>query len=285
MYAIVTDGSCDLPEALCRENQLTVIPLYYTLSGAVTRKFPDPDKPFDPKDFYRMLRTGIQVTTAAPSIGDFQHWIQPLLEMGKDVLYIGFSSGLSGTYNAARLAALELAEDFPERKIHILDSKCGSLGLGLLLLETVRMQKGGCSFEEACLFAEQTARRIRHWFTVDDLMHLRRGGRIGSGTAVVGTVLQIKPLLRMSTEGTLEMFSKTRARRNVLKQLADLVGENMQPGSMAAISHGDALEDAYFIRDILRRVYHVQQILITDIDPVVGGHGGPGAIAAFCVQK
>lgn len=284
-YAIVTDGACDLPESICREYDLTVIPLYYTLSGAVTKRFPDRGDPFDPQDFYKMLRSGIQVKTSSPSPDDFRSRLIPLLQAGKDVLYIGFSSGVSGTFNVARLCAQELREEFPERQITVLDSLCCSLGLGLVVLEALKLQKKGGSYEEVLTLARTHAARMHHWFTVDDLMHLKRGGRIGSGTAVVGTVLQIKPLLRMSTEGTLEVFSKTRARRNALKQLADLVGENILPGTWAAISHADCLEDARFVRDILRRVYRLENILMADIDPAVGGHGGPGAIAVFCLGK
>lgn len=284
-YAIVTDGSCDLPKNICSEYGLTVIPLYYTLSGAVTKRYPDREKGFDSEDFYKMLRSGIQVKTSSPNLDDFRDVFVPLLKSGKDVLYIGFSSGLSGTFNVGRLCAQELREEFPERKITVLDSLCASLGLGLVVLETLKLQRRGGSYEDAVSLARSHAARMHHWFTVDDLMHLKRGGRIGSGTAVMGTVLQIKPLLRMSTEGTLEVFSKTRARRNALKQLADLVGENILPGTAAAISHANCLEDARFIRDILRRVYRLDNILIEDIDPAVGGHGGPGAIAVFCLGK
>lgn len=282
-FMIFTDGPCDLPKSYCEEHDITVIPLYVSLAGA--NPVPFPADSFDTKAFYDALREAKPVKTSAPNIGDFKSAMTPCLRAGKDILYVGFSAALSATYNAGRLAAEELMAEFPERKILCINSKCASLGQGLLVHLIAEKRATGSTLEEAHAYGEQMISRIRHWFTVDDLMHLKRGGRISGSTAILGTMLQIKPILRVNEEGGLESFSKIRGRRAALKQLADYIGENMVPDTMTAISHGDCEEDMQFVRDILRRKYGVKQILINQIDPVVGAHSGPGTLAVFYVDK
>lgn len=282
-FALFTDGACDLPVQYCKEEHITVVPLYYTLSSATTYCYPEQDSEFDAKEFYQMLRSGIQSKTAAPSIEDFISYMRPVLEQGKDVLYLAFSAKLSGTFNVARLAADELSEEFPDRKILILNTRCVSLGQGLLVMQVAEKIKTGCTLEEAFLFAENLSLRIQHLCVMDDLMFLKRGGRISSSTAFVGSVLQIKPMLRTNTEGELEVFSKSRGRKNAVKQLADIVGKNTLPNTTVCISHADSMEDAVFIRDILRRVYNIRSIIIQDIGPVLGSHSGPATVAAFSI--
>ncbi len=283
-YVIFTDGPCDLSESYCKEHELTVVPLYCTLSTGGTVQFPARED-FNAKEYYDSLRNGVTVKTAAPSIEDYKNRMIPMLKAGKDILYLGFSAKLSGAYNAGRLAAQELMEEFPGRKVLCVNTKCASLGEGLLVTLVVEKRESGASIEEAHAYAEEMAPKIRHWFTVDDLMHLKRGGRIGAGTAIFGTMLQIKPLLRVNDEGGLESFDKVRGRRASLMKIADFIGENMVPDSRVAISHGDCEEDANFVRDILRRKYGVKQIIMNLVDPIVGGHSGPGTVAVFCVDK
>ncbi len=283
-YVIFTDGPCDLPESYCKEHDLTVIPLYCTLSSGGTIQYPANEK-FDFKNYYDALRNGVTVKTAAPSMEDFKKRMAPVLREGKDILYLGFSAKLSGSYNVGRLAADDLMEEFPGRKVLCVNTKCASLGEGLLVTLVVDKMEAGASLEEAYAYAEEMVPKIRHWFTVDDLMHLKRGGRISAGTAIFGTMLQIKPLLRVNEEGGLESFDKIRGRRAALKQLADYIGENMVPDTLVALSSADCDEDAQFVKDILRRKYGIKRILTSSIDPVVGGHSGPGTVAAFCVDK
>ncbi len=282
-FVIITDGPCDLPKNYCEEHDIAVIPLYVSLAGANPVHFPAAE--FDTKAFYDALREAKPVKTSAPSIEDFKKAMEPYLKAGKDVLYVGFSAKLSATYNAGRLAADDLMEAYPERKILCINSKCASLGQGLLVHLLVEQRESGCSLEETHAYGEQMVPRIRHWFTVDDLMHLKRGGRISGSTALLGTMLQIKPILRVNEEGGLEPFSKIRGRRAALKQLADYVGENMVPDTMTAISHGDCEEDMQFVRDILRRKYGVKKMLTNLVDPIVGAHSGPGTLAVFYVDK
>ena len=282
-FVILTDGPCDLPESYCREHNVTVVPLYVSLAGA--NPVPFPADTFDTKAFYDALREAKPVKTSAPSIEDCKAAMLPALRAGKDILYVGFSSKLSAAYNTARLAAEDLKEQFPEREVFCLDSKCASLGQGLLVDLLVQKRENGCGLEETFAYGEQMVPRIRHWFTVDDLMHLKRGGRISGTTAVLGTMLQIKPILKVNEEGGLEPHSKIRGRRAALKQLADYVGENMVPDTMTAISHGDCEEDMQFVRDILRRKYGVKKIMVNLVDPVVGAHSGPGTLAVFYVDQ
>lgn len=282
-FVILTDGPCDLPKSYCEEHDLTVIPLYVSLAGANPVPFPAAE--FDTKAFYDALREAKPVKTSAPSIEDFKNAMEPYLKAGKDILYVGFSAKLSATYNAGRLAADDLMEAYPQRKILCINSKCASLGQGLLVHLLVEKRENGSSLEDTHAYGEAMVPRIRHWFTVADLMHLKRGGRISGSTAILGTMLQIKPILRVNEEGGLEPYSKIRGRRAALKQLADYVGENMVPDTMTAISHGDSEEDAQFVRDILRRKYGVKKIMMNLVDPIVGAHSGPGTLAVFYVDK
>lgn len=282
-FVIITDGPCDLPASYCEEHRVTVVPLYVSIASAAPVYFPA--ETFDTKAFYDSLRETIPVKTSAPSMDDFKKYMLPFLQDGKDILYVGFSAKLSATFNVARLAAEELMEAYPQRKILCLNSKCASLGQGLFVTLLVNKRENGCTLEETFAYGEKMVPRIRHWFTVADLMHLKRGGRISSSTAILGTMLQIKPILRVNEEGGLEPYSKVRGRRTALKELADYVGENMVPDTLTAISHGDSEEDALFVRDILRRKYGVKKTMINLIDPIVGAHSGPGTIAVFYVDK
>ncbi|MBE6848697.1 MAG: DegV family protein [Ruminococcus sp.] len=282
-FVIFTDGPCDLTKSYCEEHNITVIPLYVSLDGG--EPVPFPADTFDTKEFYAALRQGKDVKTSAPSIDDVKRYMQTALSAGKDILYAGFSAKLSATFNTARLAAEDLKEQYPAREILCLDTKCASLGQGLFVDLLVQKRESGVGLEETFAYGEQMVKRIRHWFTVDDLMHLKRGGRVSGTTAILGTMLQIKPILRVNEEGGLEPYSKIRGRRAALKQLADYIGENMVPGSTIAISHGDCEEDLQFVRDIMRRKYGVKKMLINLIDPVVGAHSGPGTLAVFYVDK
>lgn len=281
-FRIVTDGACDLPPDWCAAHHITVLPMYYSLASAMPEAFPGKGN-FLTEEFYRLLQEGTLVRTSAPSIEDCKALMRPILAEGKDILYTGLSSQLSGTFNVVRLSVMELKEEFPERRMLVIDSKCASLGLGMLVQMLAEQCEVG--LEEAGIYCTQMRSRIRHLFTVGDLMYLKRGGRISSGAAVVGTMLQIMPLLHITPEGTLESYGKVRGRKTVLRTLADQTGEAMQPDTSIIVAHCNAEEDAQFIRECLRRKFGIRKVTISQIGPVIGAHAGPGAVGVFSIMK
>ena len=283
-YKIFTDGACDLAEEWCIEHQVTIIPIYYSLSSAVPVPFPN-RKTFRFDDFYEMLRQGTPVRTSAPSLEDCKDFMRPVLEKGEDILYTGLSSRLSGAFNAVRLASLDLKEEFPEREIAVLDSGCASHGLGLLLKQLAEKREKGASFDEICQFCTEARQHIRHFFTVSDLLYLKRGGRISGTTAVMGTVLQIMPIMQMIPAGAIENIAKVRGRKNALRSIADMTGENAKPDTPVIVGHCSTPEDAVFVRDILRRKYNIHDVQIQSLGPIIGAHGGPSAVACFCITE
>jgi DegV family protein with EDD domain len=283
-FIIFTDGACDLPASYCEEHGVKVVPLYYSLASAVPEKFPG-ERDFDAKGYYGMLRNGTSIKTSASNVEDFKLLMRPVLERGRDILYVGFSAKLSGTYNAGRLAALDLQDEFPDRKILTVNSKCASLGLALFVNLLVCRKEEGGDLETVYAYAGELSGKIRQWFTVPDLMFLKRGGRIGGATAVIGTMLQIMPLITTDEEGALAMSGKVRGKRAALMKLAELAGEQYATGTTVAISHADAEEDARFVRDILRRKYGIRDVMLQGIGASLGAHCGPGAVAVFYLAK
>ncbi len=283
-YHIVTDGACDLPQAWCKEHHITVLPLYYSIASAAPAPYTGTGS-FQAKPYYDMLRAGAPVHTAAPSLEDCKAALRPILAGGEDIVYAGFSSQLSGMFNVMRIAAQELGEEFPERRIAALDTHAGSLGLGLLVEQLADAREHGLPMEVCYDRLNALRPRVRHFFTVSDLMHLKRGGRISGSTAVVGTVLQIMPLMHVDPTGALAAVGKVRGRRNALRSLADMAGEAADPTMRVYVGHCDAEEDAAFVREILRRKYAVRDVRLADIGPVIGGHGGPNTVAVFCIAK
>ncbi len=283
-FMIMTDGACDLPEAYLEAHHVAVVPLFYSFASAKHQSFPGA-RAFHAKAFYTALRKGSQVRTAAANMEDFRRTMECFAAAGKDILYVGFSAKLSSTFNVGRLMALEIQEKYPGRKVLCLNGRGGSLGQGLLVDLLVQKRESGCTLEETYACGERLVKRMQHRFLVPDLMHLKRGGRIGSSTAMIGSMLQIMPILRANPEGALEVTGKVRGRRAALIKLAEMVGESMEPGSAAAVTHADAPEDAMYVRDILRRKYGVRRVWMENIGPVLGAHCGPGAVAAFYLEK
>ena len=283
-FRIVTDGSCDLPADWCRAHHVAVLPLYFSIAGAVPEAFPG-GRELKLADFYAMLRQGTSVQTSAPSIEDCKDMLRPMLAGGYDILYTGLSAKLSGMFNVMRLAGMELEEEYPDRKVVAVNSKGGSLGAGLLVRELTAARENGKSFEDVCALCESLAGRIRHRFIVGNLMFLKRGGRISGSAAVVGTMLQIMPLLHTDDEGVIELYGKVRGRKNALRTLADQLGEEAEPGTAVYLGHCDAPEDAAFVRDILRRKFGIKEVLTGEIGPVLGAHAGPETVAGFCLAK
>ena len=220
-FVIVTDSSADLPAALVKELGVEVLPLSFTLQGITRHNYPD-DREMDPKEFYRVLRAGEMATTAAVNVADYTDLIDPILAAGKDVLVLAFSSGLSATYQSSTMAVAELREKYPERKIFTVDTLCASLGQGLLIWHAAEQKKAGKSIEEVRDWTEQNKLHLCHGFTVDDLHFLKRGGRVSAATAVLGSMLHIKPVLHVDDEGHLINVGKARGRAASLTALVDL---------------------------------------------------------------
>ena len=242
-FTIVTDSSADLPAGLVQELGVEVIPLAFTIQGKTYRNYPD-DREMDPKAFYQMLRSGEVATTSAANAFEFTSAVEPILQAGRDVLILAFSSGLSTTCQSAQLAAQELSEKYPERKVYVVDTLAASLGQGLLVWLAAQEKNEGRDIEEVREWVEENKLRLCHWFTVDDLHFLKRGGRISAATAVVGSMLSIKPVLHVDDEGHLINVGKARGRAASLTALVDKMEETAIDVDTVFISHGDCLADA-----------------------------------------
>lgn len=278
-YQIITDSCCDFPTELYAKLNLTVVPLSVEFRGEVFD-----DKNDDSlKNLYNGLRAGEPAHTAAVNPDKWAGVMEPSLQRGEDVLVIAFSSGLSTTYQSAVIAAEELKEKYPERTIYVVDSLSASMGQGLLTWYACQKRDQGQSLEEVHTWLEENKLHLCHWFTVDDLMYLKRGGRISAATAVVGTMLQIKPVLHMDDEGHLINMAKARGRKASLEALAKKaaeLGEGYDNSTMF-ISHGDCIDDANYLAGILKERYGVKNVVISYVGSVIGSHSGPGTVALF----
>ena len=281
-YVLITDSSADLSQEMVQELGVTVLPLSFTIQGKTYRNYPD-NREMDLPLFYDMLRAGELATTSAVNVAEYTQAVEPILQEGKDVLILAFSSGLSSTYQASVLAAEELREKYPDRKIYTVDTLCASMGQGLLVYLAVQEQRKGRSIEEVRDWAESTKLHLCHQFTVDDLHFLKRGGRISATTAVVGSMLQIKPVLHVDNEGHLINIGKARGRQASLKALVDKMEKTVteEGRKTVFISHGDCRKDAVAVADMVRERFGTQDIRINYVGPVIGAHSGPGTLALF----
>lgn len=282
-FRIVTDSSCDLPQNKVEEFGLSVVQLDVLVEGHPTKA----DCDVDPKDFYAGLRDGLAASTSAANVDKFTKVFEDIVNGGEDVLYIGFSSGLSATYQAGTIAAEDVMSAHPGCKVITVDSLCASLGQGLLVYHAVMQAKAGKSIEEVAKFVEDNRLKLCHWFTVDDLHFLKRGGRISAATAVVGSMLSIKPILHVDDEGHLISVSKTRGRRKSVEELFHMMEETaIKPADQVVyISHGDCIEDAEYLASLIREKWGCKEILINYVGPVIGAHSGPGTLALFFLGK
>lgn len=281
-FVVITDSCCDLPADLANDLGLEVLPLSVHLNEKEYLNHLD-EKDITFKEFYKQLREEAVCTTSAVNMEAFRDKMESALQQGKDVLCIAFSSGLSNTYNAAHLAAQELAPKYPDRKLYTIDSLCASLGQGLLVYHAVQKKRQGKDIDAVRDWVEQNKLKLCHWFTVDDLNHLKRGGRVSSATALIGTVLGIKPVLHVDDEGHLINMSKARGRKSSLQALVDQMEETVtDPESQIIfISHGDCIEDAEWVRDEVKQRFKVKDVVINYVGPVIGAHSGPGTVALF----
>ena len=283
-YQIITDSSCDLPQELADAYGLIVLPLSVTVDG-VTYKYYLDGREIGFHTLYEKYRSGSKTSTCAVNPDAFVDVLEPCLKEGKDVFYIGFSSGLSATYQSGCIAAAELREKYPERKIMTIDSLCASLGQGLFVHYAVQKQREGATMEELAAYLEELRPHLCHWFTVDDLMYLKRGGRISASTALLGTALQIKPVMHTDNDGKLANVSKARGRKASIRALVDRMEQTaIDPSSQTVfICHGDCIEDAEYAASLIRERFGIQDIVINYTGPVIGAHSGPGTLAIFFI--
>lgn len=285
-YVILTDSTSDLNPQIINDLNIVVIPLQFTIGEKSYYDYAD-ERELSIKNFYDMLRGGAMSTTAQINTAQYIDVFEPYLKEGKDVIYICFSSGLSGSYNSSCLAAQELSEKYPNQKVYSVDSLAASMGEGLLVYNAVMRKKAGLSIDELKKWVEDNRNHLCHWFTVDDLHHLKRGGRVSSAAAVVGSMLGIKPVLHVDNEGHLIPVEKVRGRQRSLETLVQKMEESCiaPQDQVIMISHGDCLEDAKIVEELVRTKLHVKDVLINYIGPVIGTHSGPGTVALFYMGK
>ena len=281
-FALFTDSSCDLPLHLAKEMQLTVLPLTLHMDGCDYKNYLD-ERDITYPDFYAALPTAQSVKTSAANTQAFIEAMEPVLAAGQDILYIGFSSALSGTCNAGFQAAAELREKYPDRKIYCVDSLCASMGEGLLVTLADQKRRTGASIEEVRDYVEDTKLHICHWFTVDDLNHLKKGGRVSATAAFLGTMLGIKPIMHVDNAGRLIPVDKQRGRKASVRRLADEMQRlAINPAEQKVyISHGGCDEDAKTLANIIRERMGTTDITIGYVGPVIGAHSGLGTLALF----
>lgn len=285
-YVIVSDATLDLPMSIINEYGIHVIPMGVEIDNVQYTHYPD-EREISIEEFYSKLKDGsITHTTQITPIIFMEHFTE-ILEQGLDILYIAFSSGLSGTYNTAQIALPELLEKYPDRRIDTVDSLCASVGEGMLVMQAAIQKKKGLGMEDLRLWVEQNKTSYRHWFTVKDLFHLKRGGRINTIEAMVGTALKIRPVLSTDDAGKLKVVSKIRGSRAEL----DFLISRMEQEGMALeeqiviIGHGDNLDQAQELENLIRSRNLVKDVLISQIGPIIGSHTGPGMLALVYMGK
>ncbi|MBQ8207633.1 MAG: DegV family protein [Clostridia bacterium] len=283
-YVIFTDSACDISPEILSEWGVPCVSLTFHFEGE-DKEYSNGEMPV--KDFYDRMREGGIAKTSAVNSEIFYEAFEKVVKEGKDLLYIGFSSGLSATYSAAKIASEELMKAYPESKVLTVDSLAASAGFGLLLYLTLEEKKKGAGIEEAAAFAENMKLKICHWFTVDDLKYLKRGGRVSPAVALVGTVLGIKPVLHVDNDGHLIKKTTVRGRKASISALADKFAElaDNTAGGTVYISHGDCAEDVKLLEDIFKERFGIKIDIVTYVGPVIGAHAGPGVIALFFVGK
>ena len=282
-YQIITDSACDLPADLLQQLRVSRVSLSVLFQGEICTDSVDAGI----QEFYNGLRAGEVATTSAVNPDGWSSVMEPAFQAGEDVLVLAFSSGLSTTYQSAVIAANELMEQYPDRKAYVVDTLCASLGQGLLLWYACQKRDEGMELEALRDWVEANKLNLCHWFTVDDLMFLKRGGRVSATTALVGTMLQIKPVLHVDDEGHLINVSKARGRKASIDALAKKVGELGEGfnNETMFISHGDCVEDAEYLASVLKEKYGAKYVHINHVGAVIGSHAGPGVLALFFLGK
>lgn len=282
-FKVITDSCSDLSKELAQELGVQIAPLGVDLDGEFFE-----DGTMEGKEFYDAMRAGKASTTSAVNPKSWIAVMEPIVSGGEDVLVVAFASSLSATYQSAVIAAEEMTAKYPERKIMVADTLSASIGQGMLVYHAAKMATGGAALEETYQWVMDNRLHIAHWVTVDDLKYLKRGGRISATTAVLGTMLSIKPIIRVNDEGKLDSVAKARGRKASLKYLADKLGETGLPGrnDTVFIGHADCHEDAEYLAKVVREKYGVKEVVISTMGSVIGSHAGPGGILlSFVADK
>ncbi len=282
-YVITVNSTVDLPKEWLSERNVPVIPLKYTIEGNTYEDM----NGLSSKEFFGKLREGKMAVTSQVNPDEAKTALEPYLREGKDILHLGFSSALSGTCNSMRIAAKELEEEYPDRKIIVIDTLCACLGEGLLLYYALKHRSEGSSIEETAKWVEENKLHICHNVTIDDLEHLYRGGRISRTVAVLGGMVKIKPMLHVDDQGALKVIGKERGRRKALGKIVETASKQAQgwENDIVMITHGDCREDADYVAGLVREKLGVDNILINNIGTVIGSHTGPGVVAVFCMGE
>ena len=279
-YQIITDSACDLPQAMLQELNVITVPLFVNFRGDSRN---DSVEDADVMELYDAMRGGEVATTAAVNPDRWATAIEPALAEGKDALVLAFSSGLSTTYQSAVIAASDLAEKYPDRKIRVVDTRAAALGQGLLVWHTCKMRDTGLNLDALAQWVEENRNHVCHWFTVDDLVYLKRGGRVSAATAVLGAMLNIKPVLHVDDDGHLISMVKARGRKAAINTLVSKMGE-LGVGwdnSTIFICHANCIGDAQTLAAAVKEKYGVQDAFIGNLGAVIGSHAGPGTLALF----
>ena len=280
-YVITVNSTVDLPKEWLEERHIPVIPLKYTIDGETYKGM----EGLSSKEFFQKLREGKMAVTSQVNPEEAKEALELFLKEGKDILHLAFSSGLSGTYNSMRIAAEELEEEYPERKVIVIDTLCACLGEGLLLYYALKRKGEGKSIEEVAQWAEENKLHVCHNVAIDDLNHLQRGGRVSKTTAILGTMVQVKPIIHMDDKGLLQVIGKERGRKKALNKIVDMAVEQAKgwENDIIMITHGDCAEDAEYVAKLVRKKMGIENILVNNIGEVIGSHTGPGVVAVFCM--
>ena len=277
-YQIITDSCCDFTQQQYNELNVSCVPLSVLYNGENHSNFSDPDAV---KAFYDELRGGVTASTSAVNPDGWASAMEAALKNGQDVLVLAFSSGLSTTYQSAVIAGKELQEVYPDRKIYVVDTLCAALGQGLLVWYACKKRDEGMDIDVLLNWVEENKLNICHWVTVDDLNHLKRGGRISATTAMVGTMLNIKPIIYVDNDGHLINTAKVRGRKAAMELLANKLGETATDKEIAFIAHGDCPEDAAALEKLIKEKHGVKEVITGYVGPVIGAHTGPGVLVVF----
>jgi DegV family protein with EDD domain len=278
---LLIDSCTDLPRSYVEKNEIPVVSLVCNFMGQEYKD--DFGKTLSYKEFYAAVRNGEMPSTSQVNVYVYTEIFKKYATEGKSVIYLGFSSALSGSLNSALLARDMICEEIENADITVIDSRSASLGEGLLAYNANEMLKAGASKDEVVSWLETNKLRMNHWFTVDDLGHLKRGGRVSGAAAFVGTLLDIKPILQIDDEGRLIPVSKVKGRKKSIKTLFEMLQENIvsPEEQVIAISHGDCIEDAEYLKEMILKEYKVKNVIINEVGPVIGSHSGPGTVALF----
>ncbi len=284
-FVITTDNTCDMPRDYYEKHEIGVMSLNYMIDGEHYSYYNEMPE----KEFYRRVREGSMPITSQANPEEAREMFEKYVKEGISVLHIAFSSGLSGSYNSARIAAEELNNEYPDTKVIVVDTLCASMGEGLILHKAVGLRDKGKSMEEIAEWLEKNKLHVCHNFTVDDLNHLYRGGRVSKATAVLGTMIGVKPILHVDDGGHLINIDKVRGRKRSLIALVDRMEKQLEgyenENDVIFISHGDTEDDARFVADLVKERTGMDSFLINYIGPTIGAHSGPGTVALFFMGK